>query len=75
MAKFLTDEEVEQEIARLKQSATVSLARKADRLKYRQQHRRRQQLYALRDLEKRGRAMIEAGITREMLETMYANED
>ena len=68
MSRFLTDEEVEAEIARLSKSPAVSLARRADRLKY----RRRQQLYILRDLEKRGQELIAKGITREKLEEMYA---
>lgn len=53
--KFLTDEEVEQEIARLKTSEYVKLARQADRIKY----KRRQALYNLRDLKKRGKAIAE----------------
>lgn len=68
MSKFLTDEEVEEEIALLSKSPAVALARRADRIKY----RRRQQLYILRDLEKRGRAMMEAGITREQLDQIYS---
>ena len=63
----LTDEQVESEIARLNGSEEVALARYAARLKY----KRRQYLYQLRDLEKRGKALMEAGITREMLERMY----
>ena len=64
---FLTDEEVEQEIERLSQSDFVALARREARLKY----KRRQFLYQLRDLEKKGKALIEAGITREVLDAMY----
>lgn len=71
MPKFLTDEEVEAEIARLRESPAVSLARREMRLRY----RRRQQLYQLRDLEKRGQALIAAGITREMLDELYADAD
>ena len=63
----LTDEQVEAEIVKLNESDAVALARYAARLKY----RRRQYLYQLRDLEKRGKALMEAGITREMLERMY----
>ena len=65
--KWLTDEEVETEIARLKQSKAVKLARKQQRLMY----RRRQTLYSLRDLEKKGKALMAAGITSEMLDVMY----
>lgn len=64
---FLTDEEVEQEIERLSQSDFVALARREARLKY----KRRQFLYQLRDLEKKGKALVEAGITREVLDAMY----
>ena len=65
--KWLTDEEVEAEIERLKQSKAVKLARKQQRLMY----KRRQTLYSLRDLEKKGKALMAAGITSEMLDVMY----
>ena len=67
---WLTDEQVEAEIARLNASEAVALARRELRLKY----RRRQRLYNLRDLEKKGKALMEAGITREILDSMYADE-
>ena len=67
---WLTDEQVEAEIARLNASEVVALARRELRLKY----RRRQRLYNLRDLEKKGKALMEAGITREILDSMYADE-
>ena len=66
----LTDEQVEREIARLNASEAVALARHEQRLKY----RRRQYLYQLRDYEKKGKALIEAGITREMLDAIYKTE-
>lgn len=69
--KWLTDEEVEREIERLKESEAVKLARKKMRLDY----RRRQALYTLRDLEKKGKALMEAGITSEMLDQMYSEEE
>ena len=69
--KWLTDEEVELEIERLSASEAVKLARKKMRLEY----RRRQRLYQLRDLEKKGKALMEAGITSEMLDAMYASEE
>lgn len=53
--KYLTDEEVEQEIAMLKTSKYVALAQRADEIKY----RRRQLLDNLRDLENRGKAIVE----------------
>ena len=67
----LTDEEVELEIARLNESEAVALARREARLRY----RRRQRLYQLRDLEKKGRALMAAGITREILDAMYADDE
>ena len=63
--KWLTDEQVEKEIERLRKSPLVKLARKDLRVKY----KRRQVLYQLRDLEKRGKKLQEAGITYEMLDT------
>lgn len=68
---FLTDEEVEQEIERLNSSEMVALARREARLKY----KRRQYLYQLRDLEKKGKALLEAGITREVLDAMYETNE
>ena len=65
----LTDEQVEAEIARLNASEAVALARHEQRLKY----RRRQYLYQLRDYEKKGNALIEAGMTREVLDALYKN--
>lgn len=65
----LTDEEVEAEIARLNESEAVALARYEQRLKY----RRRQYLYQLRDYEKKGKELIAAGMTREVLNGLYKN--
>lgn len=59
----LTDEQVENEIERLKKSPLVALARKEQRIRY----KRRQLLYQLRDLEKKGTALQKAGITMEVL--------
>ena len=67
----LTDEQVEQEIARLNTSEAVALARHEQRLKY----RRRQYLYQLRDYEKKGKALLAAGITREVLDALYKNDN
>ena len=66
----LTDEQVEAEIERLRKSPFVALARKEERMKYRQ----RQALYTLRNLEKKGRALDAAGITSEMLDAMDHEE-
>lgn len=62
----LTDEQVEQEIERLRQSPLVALARREQRLRY----KRRQFLYQLRDLEKKGLALMKAGITMDVLNGM-----
>ena len=67
----LTDEEVEAQIARLNASEAVALARHEQRLKY----RRRQYLYTLRDLEKKGKALMEAGMTREILNAIYKSTE
>lgn len=72
MKDFLTDEDVEREIERLTSTDAVRLARKELRLKY----KRRQQLYQLRNLEKRGKELMDAGITYENIEEMMqAAED
>ena len=67
---WLTDEEVEQEIERLKATDEVKLARK----KRNYDLRRRNYLYSLRNLEKEGKSLMEAGITAEMLDEMYSDE-
>lgn len=61
MAKttFLTDEQVESKIARLTKTDAVKLARREQRVKY----RRRQVLYSLRALEKRGKQLMAQGVT------------
>lgn len=63
---FLTDEEVEIEIAKLQQSEYVKLARKEERIRY----RRRQQLYYLRQYEKKGKELANSGITMEILQKL-----
>lgn len=65
----LTDEQVEQEIERLQKSPYVKLANKERRLR----KRRRMYLYNLRQLEKKGRALEEAGITMEVLDSGYSD--
>ena len=74
MGKFdediLTDEEVEQEIERLRESDLVKLARREARIRY----RRRQFLYQLRNLEKKGKELMDAGITMEILDGMEPEE-
>ena len=67
----LTDEQVEQEIERLRQSPLVALARREQRIRY----RRRQFLYQLRDLEKKGAALMKSGITMDVLNAIAEVED
>lgn len=64
--EFLTDREVEAEIERLTQTEAVKLARREQRIKY----KRRQQLYTLRALEKRGKQLMAEGVTMEALDIM-----
>ena len=67
MAKLnLTDEEVEQEIDRLRKSPLVKLAKKEETIRM----RRRQYLYTLRGYEKKGKELSEAGMTIELLEQL-----
>lgn len=61
---WLTDEQVEKEIERLRESEYVKLAKKEARLRL----RRRQYMYGLRNLEKKGKELAAAGITMEMLD-------
>lgn len=63
---WLTDEQVEQEIERLRKSEYVALARKEQRIRY----QRRQVLYNLRNLEKKGRELEKAGMTMELLDEL-----
>lgn len=69
--EFLTEEQVESEIARLTASPEVKLARREQRLKY----KRRQQLYQLRNLEKRGIELMNAGITIDNIDEMVAEAE
>lgn len=67
MAKdWLTDEQVEEEIARLNASEEVQLAKKETRIKL----RRRQYMYQLRCMEKRGKQLKAEGITLENMEVV-----
>lgn len=71
---FMTDEDVERELEELKASPYVQLARREQRLKYKY----RQQLYTLRNLDKRGRELANIGVTLdkldEYLETLEKEE-
>lgn len=64
MKDWLTDAEVENEISRLTATDAVKLARKEQRLLY----RRRQYLYQLRNMEKRGKELMKSGVTMENME-------
>lgn len=63
---YVTDEQVEQEIERLRKSEYVALARK----EYRMRYQRRQVMYNLRNLEKKGKELAASGITHELLDEM-----
>lgn len=65
-SNFLSDEAVEEEIARLMASPYVKLAKKEARIRY----RRRQYMYTLRMLEKKGRQLEADGITIETLDAL-----
>lgn len=70
--EFLTDEQVEAEISRLSKSEDVKLAKQETRIK----NRRRQYMYQLRVMEKRGKELAELGITSENMEQMlFGGED
>ena len=62
----LTDEQVEQEIEKLRGSHYVKLARKEEQIRY----RRRKYLYTLRQYDRMGRELEQAGVTFEVLEAM-----
>ncbi len=64
--EILTDEQVELEIARLKESEYVKLAKKEEAVRC----RRRQYLYSLRSYEKKGKALAAVGLTIDLLENM-----
>ena len=70
MAKGLTDEQVELEIARLQNSPHVKLANQERRLR----EKRRMYLYSLRQLEKKGKELEKAGLTADVLRSMYSSE-
>ena len=67
---FLTDEAVEDEIARLQESPFVRLAKKEERIRY----ARRQYMYTLRSYEKKGRQLAADGVTMESLEALARDE-
>ena len=68
---WLTDDEVEREIEKLRDSEFVKLARKEERIRV----QRRQYLYTLRQYEKKGKALAEAGITMEDLQALADGDE
>ena len=60
----LTDDQVEREIERLKNSDYVALAKAEERKRY----RRRQYMYCLRSMEKRGMELAKCGYNLENIE-------
>lgn len=71
MKKAVKDEAVEREIAELLEDKDVLLAKAEQRVKY----RRRQYMYKLRSLQRRGKQLRESGITKEALTTIIDNTD
>lgn len=69
--KIMPDELVEAEISRLLESPDVQLAKKELALI----NRRKQYMYKLRSLEKRGKRLRAEGWTEEVLELKYRTED
>lgn len=67
--EFLTDESVEEEIARLRQSPYVKLAQKEERIR----NRRRQFMYTLRMYERKGKQLSAEGISLDSLDEMYSD--
>lgn len=73
MKKSLTIEELDLEIARLSASLEVKIAKKEQQIRYRKQQR----LFSLQNLAKRGRELMDAGITLDDLREMdesFTNE-
>ena len=73
MAKeFISDEMVEEEILRLQNSPLVKLARREEAIR----NRRRQYMYQLRSMEKRGKQLTKKGITIDNIEmVLFENTD
>lgn len=64
--EFLTDEQVEEEIERLLKDDDVKLAKKEMRIRY----KRRQYMYQLRNMKKRGEELANLGLTMDNIEEM-----
>ena len=70
MRETFTDTQVESEIARLLASDDVKLAKAEQGIK----NRRRQYMYQLRTLERRGKELSEQGYTVENIEMMFGED-
>lgn len=68
--EFLTDAQVEEEIAVLLDNDYVKLAKKEIRIRY----KRRQYLYQLRNMKKRGESLANMGVTFENMEEVMFGE-
>ena len=66
-----TDEEVEIEIHRLRSSDDVKLAKREMNIKY----RRKQYMWTLQNMEKRGRQLREMGINADNMEELLFGAD
>ena len=69
--EFMTDEQVDEEILRLKGSYHVKLAKREEAIR----NRKRQYMYQLRMYEKKGKALEAQGITIEELENLGSFEE
>ena len=67
---FMTDEMVDEEIARLLNSHHVKLAKKEEQIR----NARRQYMYCLRSYEKKGKQLEAEGITMESLERLKGGD-
>lgn len=68
---YFTDAEVEIEIERLRESEAVKLARR----EWYVRNRQRQEMYKLRNLEKRGLELMRQGVTFESLDRLAEELD
>ena len=69
--EFMTDEQVDEEILRLKGSYHVKLAKREEAIR----NRKRQYMYQLRMYEKKGKALEAQGITFDELENLGTFEE
>lgn len=69
--EFLTDEQVEEEIERLLKDDDVKLAKKEIRIRY----KRRQYMYQLRNMKKRGEELANLGLTLDNIEEMMMGDE